>query len=57
MAQAHLLSHPPLGAVTESVEHWPHVQEMVNSNLGRVKPMTYKFDMCRFLARGSVLLG
>ena len=26
----------------DSLEHGPRVQEIVGSNLGRVKPMTYK---------------
>ena len=45
------------GAVAESVEHWSRLREIVGSNTGRVKPMTYKIDTCRFLARCLVLLG
>ena len=45
------------GVVAESVEHWFRVLEIVGSNPGRVKPMTYKTDTCRFLAKCSPLLG
>ena len=41
-----------LGAVAESVEHWPHVLEIVGSNPDGVKSMTYKIDTCHFLASG-----
>ena len=44
-------------AMAESVEHWSLVREIAGSNPGRVKPMTYKIDTCRFLARCSALLG
>ena len=46
-----------LAAVAESGEHWSRVREIVGSNPGQVKPMTYKIDTCRFLARCSALLG
>ncbi len=49
--------HKKSGAVAESVEHWSRVREIVGSNPGRVKPMTYKIDICHFLARCSALLG
>ena len=39
------------------VEHWCRMREIVGLNHGRVKPMTYKVDTCRFLARCSALLG
>ena len=29
-------------AVAESVEHWSRVREVVGSNLGQVKPMTFQ---------------
>ena len=45
------------GAVAESVEHWSRVWKIMGSNPGWVKPMTYKIDTCRFLARCSALLG
>ena len=45
------------GAVTESVEHWSRVWEIVSSSSGRVKPMTYNIDTCCFLAKCSALLG
>ena len=44
-------------AVAESIEHWSRVRGIVDSNPGRVKPMTYKIDPCCFLARCSALLG
>ena len=44
-------------AVAESAEQWPRVLEIVGSNPGRVKPMTYQIDICRLLARCSALLG
>ena len=47
----------PPGAVAESVEHGPHMREIVGSNPGRVKPMTYQIDTCHFLAKCSALLG
>ena len=43
------------GAVAESVEHWSRVWKIMGSNPGRVKPMTYKIDTCRFLTRCSAL--
>ena len=46
-----------LGAVAESVEHWSRVWEIVGSNAGRVKLMTYTIDTCHFLARCSASLG
>ena len=45
------------GAVAESVEHWSRVREIMGSNPGRVKPMSYKIDTCHFLARCLALLG
>ena len=33
-------------AVVEAVEHWSRVREVVGSNIGRVKPMTYEIDTC-----------
>ena len=48
-------THTP-GAVAESVEHWSPMRVIVGSNTGRVKPMTYKIDIGRFLARCSALL-
>ena len=45
------------GALVESVEHWARVWEIVGSNPGLVKPMTYKIDTCGFLARCLALLG
>ena len=46
-----------LAAVAESVEHWCRVREIVGSNTGRVKPMPYQIDSCRYLARCSALFG
>ena len=46
-----------LGPVVESVEHGSRLREIVVSNHGRVKPMTYQIDTCRFLARCLALLG
>ena len=43
--------------VAESVELWLHVREIVVQTYGQVKPMTYKIDTSRFLARCSTLLG
>ena len=40
-----------LGAVAESIEHWSRVWDIVGSNPGQVKPMTYQIDTCRFLAQ------
>ena len=37
--------------VAESIEHWSRMWEIVASNPGRVKPMTYEIDTCHFLAR------
>ena len=37
--------------MAESEEHWSLVREIVGSNPGQVKPMTYKVDTYRFLAR------
>ena len=51
-----ILHYIPPGAVAESVEHRPHVREIVSSNTDQVKPMTYKIDTCRLLARRSALL-
>ena len=45
------------GTVTELVEHWPRMPEIVDSNHGRVKPMTNQIDTFRFLARCPALLG
>ena len=50
------------GAVAESLERGPRVREIGRwavENLvpGRVKPMTYKIDTCRFLAWRSELIG
>ena len=45
------------GAVAESVEHWPHVWEIIGLNPCRVEPMTYQIDTRRFLARCSALFG
>ena len=42
------------GAVAESVERGPRVQEIGSSVPGRVKPMTYKIYKLCFLARRSV---
>ena len=39
------------------VERGPSVREIGCSVPGRVKPMTYSIDICRFLARRLVLLG
>ena len=46
-----------LDAVAESVEHWTCAREIVGSNPGHVKPMTYIIDTCRFLDRCLALLG
>ena len=46
------------GVLSESVEHWSRVREIVGSNPGRVKPMTInKIDTCRFIAWCSAILG
>ena len=45
------------GTVSEWVEHWSRMQEIMGSNPSRVKPMTNKIDTCRFLARCLALLG
>ena len=39
------------GAVAESGEHMSQVWEIMSSNNGRVKPMTYKINIPCFLAR------
>ena len=44
-------------AVAESVERGPRIREMGRFVPGRVKPMTYKINACRFLAWLSALLG
>ena len=44
------------GAMAKSVEDWSRVWEIVGSNPGRVKPMTYKTDTCCFLAKCLALL-
>ena len=54
------LSFPPyylLGAVAESVERWSRVREIVGSNPGGGKPMTYQIDTGHIPARCSTLLG
>ena len=45
------------GMVAESVEHCPRVREILGSNPGRVKPLTYQIDTRHFLARYFALLG
>ena len=56
-----LSTFPPiyslLGAVAKSIEHMPHVLEIVGSNRGSVKPMPDKIDTCSFLARCLAFLG
>ena len=42
-----------MDAVDESVERNLPMQKVVSSIPGRVKPMTYKIDTCRFLAKRS----
>ena len=46
-----------LGEVAESVEHLFCGREILGSNPARVKPMTYKINACRFLARCSLRVG
>ena len=46
-----------LDAIAKLVEHWSRMRDIMGSNAGRVKPMTYKIYTCRFLARCSALLG
>ena len=46
-----------LAAVAKSVERIPHVWEIRSLVPGRVKPMTYQIDTCRFLAWCSALIG
>ena len=43
--------------MAESVERRPQVQDTGSLVPGRVKPLTYKIDTCRFLARNSALIG
>ena len=45
------------GMVAKSVEREPRVREIGSSILGQVKPMTYKVDICPFLAWLSGLIG
>ena len=58
----YVLSHAPYvctevsvspDVVAESEEHWSRVREGDHG----FKPMTYKINTCRFLARYSALLG
>ena len=44
------------GAIVKSVLHWHCMPEILGSNPGPVKPMTYKIDMCHFLASCSALV-
>ena len=48
-SHAYLSNWP--GSVAESVEHWARVREIVGSNPGQIKPLTYQINTCRFLAR------
>ena len=44
-------------AVTESVEHGPHLWEIGSMIPSRAKPMTNKINTCRFVAWCSALIG
>ena len=45
------------GAVVESVERGPRVQEIGSSVPNSVKPMTYKTDICHFRAWRLAIIG
>ena len=45
------------GAVAESVERGPRVQEIRSSVLDRVKPMTCTIDTSLFIAKLAALIG
>ena len=44
------------GAVAESIERGPHMQEMGSLVNGWFKPMTYQIEICHFLARCSTII-
>ena len=46
-----------LGAGAKSVEHEPQVGEIVGTNPGRIKTMTYKIDTYCFKTSCLALLG
>ena len=52
-----LLPMPTPGAVPESVEHGLRVWDIGTLVPGQVKPMTYKIDICHFLAWYLPLIG